>query len=280
MILICRIMKYLDNVYRVLAGCFIVMSAVSCNVHIWEVREHCPSWLSFDFESSSHVTDSVTLIIRDNGGPVSELEHTYRKPFSPVEYEVERGDVEVTAFSGISKCHRTGTIVMIPEGEQADSLFVHSETVDCSDETAHVDVKLQKQWVTVHLSIVDELQTRGQDEMESLDMEVVSSVSGLEMHSLSDVEGVFRYRPELSSDGTATFRIYRHSEAEEDLHINIYKDDILVDRMSLGAELASSGLDWSAESLDDAEVRIRLVSKQVFIKVIPWTNMGHDNIEF
>lgn len=272
-------MKRRCIIFRCLVLLFPVILS-SCNVNIWEVRDHCPSWLSFDFAPSEAVADSVVLMMNDGGGPVTGAEFVFGKPFSIQEFEVERGLVDVVAFSGQDRSLRSGTVIMTPEGEQADSLFVQSLTVDCTGEFAHVDVDLKKQWVTVHLTINDVTQTKADFVFDDFSAEVISDVSGLDMNGLTDVSGVFRYSPEFDMYGKATFRIYRHADAEDDLYLNIYKKDVLVDTMPLGEELSIGGLDWNAESLDDASVNINILTGDVRILVIPWENKGHEDIEF
>lgn len=275
----CRMRKHIYILLR-FAVLFVVAALTSCSLSIWEVRDHCPSWLSFDFASSEAVADSVVLMMNDGGGPVTGAEFVFGKPYSIQEFEVERGLVDVVVFSGQDRSLRSGSVIMTREGEQADSLFVHSLTVDCTGEFAHVDVDLKKQWVTVHLTINNLTQTKADFQFDDFTAEVISDVSGLDMNGLIDVPGVFRYSPELDMNGKATFRIYRHADAEEDLYLNIYKKDVLIDMMPLGEELSIGGLDWNAESLDDASVNINIVTGDVRILVIPWENKGHEDIEF
>lgn len=193
-----------------------------------------------------------------------------------MEKKVTRGMIRTCAYSGVKNSIVNEYRFVTPEGQQADKLFLHTNTIDCDGEFAYDTVRLHKQWVNVKVKVHIPVEIANK----ACSLEVRSKVAGLDILNLSPIYGDFRFTPILEDDDTYNFRLLRHDVGNEDLFMDIYLERFLVDKMNLTDVLASQMYDWTAKDLSDVEMDIDIVNKTAFIKVVPWENMGNDNIIF
>lgn len=253
-----------------------LFAAGSCTV--FEDRQDCPCWLSFIMGGFEHNIDTLHVAGWRNGTLFFDSHSEPQQGFL-FEKEVSRGDVRVCAFSGIKDGIRDGYNLMIQEGKQADSLFLHSSDINCTDEFATDSITLHKQWVTVKVRL--NVETKGYDIIaDDCALEVRGDVQGMDLLNLVPLHGDFRFVPQADETGLFTFRLPRYEGNEEELYMDIYKDDVLVDAMPLLDMFSINDFDWTEPSLADVDMTVNLVTQDVVIEVLPWENLGHDNIIF
>lgn len=255
-----------------------LLLSLTCSCGVLEDRELCPCWLVFVLDECSGQHDSLEVrgyragTLFSDDVPLDEFPSSYEK-------EVDKGVVRTCAFTGIDRSVLDGYSTMIPEGEQADRIFLHRNTLVCEDEFAYDTVVMHKEWVKVTAKVYID----GKQVQESLDryrFEVRSGICGVNLLDGTPVPGTFRFEPKANGSGEFVFRIPRHSGQAQELFLDISQDGVLIDAMPLGQMLSSSMLDWTEPSLADAEMDVNLSTGDVLITVVPWVNLGHEDIEF
>lgn len=251
----------------------ILFSFTSCGVK--ENRDICPCWLEFFFKDCHSKTESITVC----GWRDATL---FRERISlsdyPIVYEkeVEKGVVKTCVYSGVENSIVNGYEFITPEGEQADKIFLHRNTIVCDGEFAHDTVVLNKQWVTVKVKVNFKEGTVP----EKHSLEVRSDVIGVDVLNQIPIHGTFRYTPKMDETGRYVFRLLRHDVGSEDLYMDIYMEDTMIDQMNLTHALASRDYNWASKDLSDVEMNIDMETKDIYIKVVPWKDLGHENIIF
>ena len=260
--------------------CLLIAVSFFNSCMVKEVRVDCPCWLSFVFDELSEDVDSVTVSGWRDCVLFCEVLNSI-SGIAPHEIKVPKGLVRTCVYSGIEKSVLDGYRVMVPLGEQADSLFYHRNSVRCDDEFAVDTVKLCKHWTNVRVRLViDGTKADMSFTDDGYDFVVRSTVCGTDMLNESPVYGTFRFVPEKSADGSFEFRIMRHDGDAEELYMDIYKDGVHVDDMKLGKQLISAGYDWSESDLSDVDMVLNMTSRDVFITVKPWVDQGEEDIIF
>lgn len=262
--------------YRLLA--FVAVSGILISCGVREDRELCPCWLDFLLHECVGMADSLHICGVRSKTLFSD--HVDMQEYPAVyEKEVDRGLVRTCVYTGLDRSVCNGYDVTIPLGEQADRLFVHRNTVDCSGETASDLVVLRKEWTTVNVRLEVNGEMSG-NYFRSFRVVVHSSVNGTNMLDCSPTEGEFRYEPTVSSVGTFSFRLPRHEGAAETLFMDVYREGEKVDEMNLGKTFSQNGFSWNTPDLSDIDMKVDLLVGEVFITVRPWENLGHDHIVF
>ena len=128
---------------------------------IKEDRTFCPCYLTIDFVDLplqwQNDDKSLWMDVQDHRSDVLVLEtvtltETMRNRGMRV--KVPKGKALVASAGGRDRFRPSadGKLLVLPEGYQSDSLFLHARVVDCSGELARDTVRLHKQWCT--LSVV------------------------------------------------------------------------------------------------------------------------------
>lgn len=251
----------------------ILFSFTSCGVR--ENRDICPCWLEFIFKDC-HLKTNKLVICGWRNGTIFHDEISLGEWPESYEKEVEKGVLRTCVYAGVENSIIDGYQITTPEGEQADRLYLHRNTIVCDGEFAHDTVILYKQWLTVKVKVHFKEGTEPEDGS----IEVRSDVVGVDILNQVPLHGTFRYTPQKDETGRYVFRLLRHDVGSEDLYMDIYMKENLVDKMNLTHALSSRDYDWTADNLSDVEMNIDMENKDIYIKVVPWQNLGHDNIIF
>ena len=298
----------MDIIYTVMNRLFFVMWMAgmlflsSCSIK--EDRDWCPCWMTVDLsdvaesrwkspgmqsgvdyqsvtkslKSRQYVAESVVLRLRGNSDEDAinyeyQVTEEVKASVGALEYEVPRGAVGVSAVNPVR--------LVIPVGEQMDSLYGFFKMYHTRCESVLCDVELHKGFCTVSFTLGDEGYSS------PYDIEVWGNVAGASSWDLMPVKGDFRYAP-VQKNGVYQVRVPRQEDNSLELvmleisrqarndngempdQVGYDGERAVVDRLPLGEYIARSGYDWTAEDLADVNVALDLEMQQVMITVSGW----------
>ena len=240
----------------------------SCSIK--EDRTGCPCWLIVDL---SKVLDAgitppslwnhgLTVALFSSSHVIDSLSLGYEEAHAEYGFHVAKGDVGVVGILGRDRAEISGPAIRIPEGCQADPLYLSSQWVPCYGEEARAVLEVLKQFSRVEIWGLDTFSCR---------MEVTAGCSGLDLLTAEALEGPFRYQLTCDEEGACRFRMPR--QREDDLKILLYDADGQLDNsIPLGRYMTDIGYDWDAPSLADVSIRVDFVTATVNITVGDWTH--------
>ena len=234
----------------------VMMFLSSCFVK--EDRDGCPCWMTVEMPDRVGHDGSVVLRLHGNYDE-GAMDYAYKVSESIkadvgiLEYEVPRGSIGVSVVNSAR--------LVVPVGEQMDSLYGFFKMYHTRCESVRSKVKLHKEFCTVSFTLVDE-------HYESpYDIEVRGNVSGVSPWDLVPVSGAFKYAP-VAEEGVYRVRIPRQVDAS--LEMVMLSNQEIVNRLPLGEYIIRSGYDWAAKDLSDVSVALDLEKQQVMVTVSGW----------
>ena len=243
----------------------VMMFLSSCFVK--EDRDGCPCWMTV--EMPGQVGDDSAVILRLHGNyDEGAMDYAYKVSDSIkadvgiLEYEVPRGSVGVSVVNHAR--------LVVPVGEQMDSLYGFFKPYHTRCESVKCDVELHKEFCTVSFTLGEDGYTF------PYDIEVWGNVAGVSAWDLMPVQGEFRYAP-MQKNGVYQVRVPRQVDNSLELvmlqipdQVGYDGERVVVDRLPLGEYIARSRYDWTAEDLADINVALDLEMQQVMITVSGW----------
>ena len=234
----------------------VMMFLSSCFVK--EDRDDCPCWMTVEMPDRVGHDESVVLRLHGNYDE-GAMDYAYKVSESIkadvgiLEYEVPRGSIGVSVVNSAR--------LVVPVGEQMDSLYGFFKPYHTRCESVKCDVELHKEFCTVSFTLVDE-------HYESpYDIEVRGNISGVSPWDLVPVSGAFKYAP-VAEEGVYRVRIPRQVDAS--LEMVLLSNQEIVSRLPLGEYIIRSGYDWAATDLSDVSVALDLEKQQVMVTVSGW----------
>ena len=234
-----------------------------------EDRSACPCLLTVDLSNTldAGITppslwdrDLNLFLFPESGEEVRQVIR-YEEAVPEYVFRVAKGDVGVSGVLGLESGIVEGTVLSVPEGRQADGVYVSSDRVPCFGEEARTVLEMYKQFVNVEVFGLDSLGRR---------MEVTAACSGLDLLTCEALPGRFRCPLVCDADGVCRFRLPR--QTGNDILILLYDEAGRLDnRIPLGLYLEEIHYDWSAPSLTDVTLYIDRVMASVSISVSGWT---------
>ena len=267
-------MKRLRNIKLMAAIAASFLCLCSC---VLEDRDPCPCWLSFKLGDCPESVESVEIYGWRDNTIFSGTKTTDESHPEAYEWSVEKGTVQTCVYSGIRNTYVDDYRVIIPEGYQMDSLYVHRNEVLCEDEFAVDSVVLHKEWVEVRIRL--EIENKSYTpSMEEYSFLVVSDIVGFDMLNEQPVYGMYRYIPTLDDNGCLNLRLPRHKRGAKNLFLDVFMNGVHIDRIALGLALELDGFDWEGDSLDNIGLHINITNKNTVLEVLPWEDLGGDNV--
>ena len=209
----------------------------SCSVK--EDRQPCPCWLTVVLDDASRTAPDVkVLLMRVNERLLSES-------VSPKEeYETFR------------------------HGEQIDTIWSHTDVVDCRDEFARDTAALHRQFAVARLVLKA---TPEEDDGRLYSVE--TSCGGLDLQSSSPTKGGWGMRLVMGGTSGCVFSVPR-MRPEDRFVIRISNPDGDDDEVDIQAILQDIGYSWSKRDLDDMVIALDYARGTVDITVLPWEDGG------
>lgn len=249
--------------------------AGSCTVK--EDRTNCPCFLYIDLhklpEKMRMPNSGLWLDVVAHTGSVVKMETISPSDYSAPDWvivSVPKGNTLVSAANGRvhMKPALDGRSITLPEGYEADSLYMHSDIVDCTGESARDTVRLHKQWCTLSLVL------ESPDALRHYDFEIQGSWSGISTADLSAIEGKFRTQPRRLTPERFEVRIPR--QGDNSLILRLYSENQDGTRgdeeyaYEVGKAIYRAGYDWFRRDLDDVTVKIDVARCDMEVRILPW----------
>lgn len=132
---------------------FLLLLTPSCSVK--EVRSGCPCLLEVDLSTADKGKGDIN-ISTDGFNEISLDSQS-----AQYTTEVQKSVHLVTCIQGLKSSIRNGLYIGIMEGDEADSLMVSSQYVDCTGETAFTRAVFHKWWskLTIRVPILERTNT-------------------------------------------------------------------------------------------------------------------------
>lgn len=159
-----------------------------------------------------------------------------------------------------------GTQIVYEAGNQIDSLYVHTETVDCTGEEASSVLQPQKQFSTLFIT----------DESEGAlcrqyNLVIRGTTCGFDAVDYAAVDGSYLYTVQ-EDDGTGRISVRIPRQKRSDLVLEFWDKTDHLKRFSspVGLYLFAAGYDPAASSLPDYEIRIDFRDALLYLRVSDW----------
>ncbi len=239
----------------------------ACSVK--EDRDPCPCLLYVSFPAEKPWGQAlVNANLQEEDGRVSN--HAISVPDCPGEWthSVRKGEVLLSCHTNLSGSPAGGEELLLPPGNEADSLYAYWARLDCRMEEQHVSVRFLKQFCTVRLSV-----SQTAEQLQAYRFEVSGNSCGINLRNGESIPGEFRCRPRAKSgSATVDFRLFR--QADDALQITIWHNDggqdTRVGTFPIGRYIRETGYDWAAKELPDIFLKIDLVQNSINIRPADW----------
>ena len=257
---------------RIIYGCLLLVAGFGCSVR--EDRLPCPCYLDIDYREAL-----AADLLEGRGGHVDVsvfapqpvwAERRRAEDCPDVEeIVVDKGRLRVVALvhdRPLRDFLSAGTKVLYEAGNQIDSLYVHTEAVDCSGEEARSVLRPHKQFSTLFIS----------DEAEGAlcrqyNLVVRGTTCGFDAADFSAVDGAYLYTVQ-EDDGAGRIQVRIPRQRRDDLTLEFWDKDDHLKRFScpVGLYLFAAGYDPDATDLPDFELRIDFRQALLYIRVSDW----------
>lgn len=239
----------------------VVSALIIAGCSVKENRGECPCRLLLDFSGvDTSVIRSADLLVTAGDGVVFADEVGISSSDAQVQLEVPRAELYMNVYSGISEEPMPGEGVMIPYGEQAPPLYIHSAGVDSRSESVSTKVVMRKEHCVVTLDVNDK-------EGFPFTLKVTGGICGYDAGGLP-VRGEFMCGVEGSAQ--EGFRVTVPRQLEPSLELHVYDGAVVAKTFALGEYLERIGYDWTKENLDDVTVMLDYSLTYVILTVQGW----------
>lgn len=256
-------MNTVSKIVRAVIVCAVAFITVSCSVK--EDRQPCPSWIQLFLDSCANVTSSINISLWNEQKVFGERIAIADYP-DYYERDVPKGHYTLSCVAGIHRSVMDNLSVMIPHGEDSDSLFVYSNSLSCTEEFTRDTVSLLKKHTCVTL-----LLNTPEDDPHTYQYHVFSKVSGMNLVDFSPIYGDFEIVRKAKND-TVRFCLPRQNgNHPEDLYILVEKEDgTPFLKIELGEMIQKAGYNWDTRNLNDIQLEIDYVQFEISIVIPDW----------
>lgn len=236
---------------------------VSCSVK--EDRSVCPCNLEIVFDDKEHITGPLMMAGWSEGELFDLIVNTEDYPDGYIK-QTPRTMIAFGAAEGVVRCTRTGHCLVIPEGFECDSLYVCSDYIDCTGESAQTVVKLHKQFAVLHLGVTSE-----DFDADDYSISVNSKSRGIDMLTCEAIAGNFSCTPRPCDNNKYQCCISRQGDDSMTLTV-VHHTGLTVD-FPLGSYISSIGYDWREQDLKDIYITLDIARGRVGVGVAGWESV-------
>ena len=261
-------MRTFSNYKAGLAGVLLlcVLSGTGCTIK--EDRISCPAYLNVSFHDRDHIAKKVCLLGFDAGELFhEEIDIAEHDPYWVK--AVRKGFLDLSACMGAGHPGIADHYVLVPVGNECDSLYAFRSRVDATGNMAYVEVVFHKQFCTVHLDL-----SKTEEQMQDYRFLVEGNTCGFDLLDFRPIPGAYRFGPvPVGGTGILEFRIPRQSDDSMTIalwHRNGNGTFEEAGRLPLGRYIAYRGYDWGAEDLQDLYIAIDLALGNASVSVDGW----------
>lgn len=179
-------------------------------------------------------------------------------------YQLPRGELSISAVSGVHSNILSGCRLLIANGDEMDEVFAWAGRFSIVEDSVSIHGTLHKQYALIHLTIAgDDMQLDG------IPLSVHGNVEGMDLLTLSPIPGDFNtiVRPVFGR----YYRICVPRQTDSGMCMDIGS---IWDAFPLGAYIARTGYDWTKADLDDIEIVVDCLNARITIKILDWNDGG------
>lgn len=257
---------------RVLCCCLLLADLTACSV--LEDRIPCPCYLDIDYRevlaagwpSAWEGCVDVTLY-----APPPVWTENRRMEDCPdiEEVAVDKAQIQVVGLvhnRPLRQFLSAGTAIRYEAGNQIDSLYVHTEAVDCTGEEACSVLRPHKQFST--LFITDEADGAL---CRQYNLVIRGTTCGFDAADCSALDGEYLYTVQ-EDDGTGRISVRVPRQKQSDLVLEFWDKDDHLKRFTspVGLYLFAAGYNPDALDLPDCEIRIDFRQLLLYLRITDW----------
>ncbi len=231
-----------------------------------EDRETCPMWLYSDMGHLQPYSMAARTIVRHDAGMFGE-KVVFRNDRTVFEWPVVKGDITVASYCGIEDRYVQGHHIMVPAGERVPAFRGSSLRANCYGESVYVVAEDNRQSARVNLQV-----SMPDGDKYPYELALEGDICGMDLLSLSPVEGEFGHNLGLDAYNCGVFQILRQSESSF-LTLHVSDRGKVMDSIPLGEMVRETGYDWQADDLKDINILLDHGSLLITVNVGEW---GHD----
>jgi len=178
--------------------------------------------------------------------------------------EMPRGLIGYGAWIGTSLSTKaTALALVIPEGEQADSIMAYSRELDARCESIRDTVHLSKQYCSITMRFSEGSLMGGEDAT----VKVKGHWNGWTLGDWSPVKGAFSCAAERISP--LEWRVTVPRQGDDSLVIEVCSE-VASGTLPLGEYLSAAAYDWSAVNLADVRIDVDWSAWRISITIEEW----------
>lgn len=257
-----------------LTACAVIILTASCTVK--EDRMPCPCYIEFEalpgLEYNQY--DSFRFVCLDQNSRAVETSHDipwHEALDGSRDVKVSKGIKYLSAVQGLNRSYMQESSVIIPLGEQSDSLSCFTVTANCFREKYLMQIDSTKHFATVTIKVMDD----DQSDYPYI-LRVRGDVCGFDIRTMTPIEGDFRYVPKINRRNEFVFRLPRQDKKEGRLLLDICDmlnfdiDPHVLATIRLSDLIDRSGYDWTRPCLQDIEIKLTYSITHVEITINDW----------
>lgn len=261
-------MKFSKSCLSALAGIGSLMifatASVSCSLK--EDRNGCPCHLLIELKNAEGNENADIFVFQSDDENLNDrvvpsaCQNLYV-------CDVRRKPATLTIIQGLREGIINDGRLMIKDGNDADRLFLHNETLLCGSETVRTTAELHKDWTTLEISLVTE-----EGATDEITIDITGGICGIDLRSGKPLTGNFSCRARLVDSGFSVYSINlpRQKVSGDGILVNVRRGERELFSADISEAIDNSGFDWTKPDLDDIRLHLDYVSASYDIEVTEW----------
>lgn len=248
--------------------------ASSCTVK--EDRMPCPCYIEFEALPGLgyELYDNICFVCLDQNSRAVECTQdiSWHEALGGTrDVKVSKGIKYLSAIQGLNRSYMQGNSVIIPLGEQADSLGCFTVAANCYREKYLMQIDSTKHFSTVTIKVMED----DRDDYPYI-LRVRGDVNGFDFRTMSPVEGDFCHVPKINRRNEFIFRLPRQFPKDGRIFLDICDrlnydiDPHVLASIGLGEMIDRAGYDWTRPCLQDIQIRLTYSIAHIQISISDW----------
>lgn len=257
----------------------IITTLTSC---IFEKRDQCPSYITFDLSDTPEEVDRVFLVLKyEDGMEIKDTVDLLDTTSAKHELAIPKGRVYIAAYGNVSRMvYDNG--YSAPKGWPIDKLYTHFSQENIDSESCREKIMVKKDYIALFFKIMEKPHRPSGVILELFGNSIGYTNSGRIM------KGDFYHSPEPENKPTAEEPFIKFSSIipriakGEDFRLSISTEGAsspLAD-ISLSEKLYEAGIDMTSEEIQDLYLTIDISRASILISAKDFESTPHQKITF
>lgn len=260
----------------------LVLSLFSVACSIKEDRSACPCYIYVVVDDFIEAGLDEALVAFSAGGNM-DSEQLDLKQYAGSAYKrtLPRTEAKVAAVAGMVNTVLEGDHLVVPYGNEADSLWLYNEIFFCDGDEYRIRAVPGKEFCTLTL-IVSGLE---EDLAPESTFRVTAACSAIDIFSRTPRAGAYSSIASRNEDGNYVVRIPRQSGYEILLEISVPQPEAgenadLFYSMDIGKKFMEAGYDWDRKDLLDVSAVVNFNEIDIELSIEEWVpDDSYDDVE-